>query len=140
MSAPETATAEASVRLDKWLWAARFCKSRALAQKVIDRGQVRVNGAVAKKPSASVRVGQIMTLTLGPVRRTVTVTALGFKRGSATDARTLYDEPSPPEKLKKDEAALPTYKPLLSRPKGAGRPTKRDRRAIARTFGGHWEG
>jgi ribosome-associated heat shock protein Hsp15 len=120
--------------LDKWLWFARFCKTRALAQRLIERGQVTLNGAHIRKASALVRVADRLILTVGPLKRSIVVAALGVRRGPPAEARALYDEPNPPEKLPRDEAALPLRKPLLIRPKGAGRPTKKDRRAIAQFF------
>jgi ribosome-associated heat shock protein Hsp15 len=125
--------AAASVRLDKWLWFARFCKSRALAQKVIERGQVSINGGDTRKPSASLRVGDTLVAVLGPVKRTVIVKDVGERRGPATEAQMLYDEPAPPERLHRDEHGLKKG-PMLVRAKGAGRPTKKDRRAIDKFY------
>jgi ribosome-associated heat shock protein Hsp15 len=122
-------------RIDKWLWFARFGKTRAIAQKLVERGQVSLNGAKVKKVSASVRVGDKVVVILGTVKRSVTVLGLGEKRGPAEEARLLYDEPLPKEKLASEHAALPLYKPMLLREKGAGRPTKKDRRDIARELG-----
>ncbi|MDX2144353.1 MAG: RNA-binding S4 domain-containing protein [Rhodospirillaceae bacterium] len=126
----------ASLRLDKWLWFARFCKTRALAQKLIERGQVTLNGARIRKPSASVRPNDKLILTLGAWRRQVTVVAMGAHRGPPSEAQALYVQPTPPERLDRDDAAMPLRKPLLIRPKGAGRPTKRDRRAIDQLLDG----
>lgn len=125
----------AAERIDKWLWFARFGKTRAIAQKLIERGQVTLNGTKVKKTSASVRVGDRLSIVLETVQRNVTVLALGERRGPAEEARLLYDEPMPKEKLSSEKAALPLYKPMLIREKGAGRPTKRDRRDMVRTFG-----
>lgn len=96
-----------ALRLDKWLWYARFAKSRALTQKLIERGQVKVNGTAAQKPSVPVHPGDTVAIVLGPVRRTVVVRATGERRGPAAEARALYDEPSPPERLSWEEAGLP---------------------------------
>jgi ribosome-associated heat shock protein Hsp15 len=98
-----------SLRLDKWLWYARFAKSRALAQKLIERGQVSVNGAVARKTSALVEAGDSVAVVLGPVRRTVIVRDTGERRGPPAEARTLYEEPSPPERLSWEEAGAPMH-------------------------------
>lgn len=125
----------ASERIDKWLWFARFGKTRALAQKLIERGQVTLNGTKVQKPSASVRVGDFVSVVLGTVKRSVTVIELGTRRGPADEAQRLYHEPAPKEKLDSENAALPLYKPMLTRARGAGRPTKKDRRDIAREFG-----
>ncbi|MSO97419.1 MAG: RNA-binding S4 domain-containing protein [Rhodospirillaceae bacterium] len=123
-----------TVRLDKWLWLARFCKTRALAQKLIGRGQITLNGATIRKPSASVRLGDALVATLGPVKRTVAVKALGTRRGSASEAKDLFDEPTPPQRLDRDERGVLLHRPLLVRPKGSGRPTKKQRREIDKFF------
>jgi len=125
----------AAERIDKWLWFARFGKTRAIAQKLIERGQVTLNGAKVKKVSASVRVGDKIVVVLGTVKRSVTVLGLAERRGPADEARLLYDEPAPKEKLTSEHAALPLYKPMLIREKGAGRPTKKDRRSLAKELG-----
>lgn len=124
-----------SERLDKWLWFARFGKTRAVAQKFIERGQVTINSNKISKVSAQVRVGDKVSVVLETVKRQVTVLALGERRGPAEEARLLYDEPAPKEKLGSEDAALPLYKPMLIREKGAGRPAKKDRRGMTRTFG-----
>jgi len=133
-------TAENDVlRLDKWLWFARFCKTRALAQKHIEGGDVTLNGAKTRKTSANVRIGDEISVVLGPIKRTVTVLLMAERRGPASEAQTLYEEKDPPEKLRGLDAGLRRHKPLLSRPKGAGRPTKKDRRSIAKELGGRWD-
>lgn len=98
------------IRLDKWLWFARFCKSRALAQKMIEHGQVSVDGAVAAKVSAAVRPGQVIAVTLGPVRRAVIVVATGERRGPPAEAEALYREMGPPVRLPRDQAGLPPHR------------------------------
>ena len=96
-----------SIRLDKWLWFARFVKTRALAQKLIARGQVTLNGAVVAKTSATVRERDAVAVTIGSVRRTVVVKAAGERRGPPTEARMLYEEAAPPERLGWEDAAPP---------------------------------
>lgn len=123
----------AAIRLDKWLWFARFCKSRALAQKLIERGQITINGQKARKASVSVRVGDHLIAVLGPVKRSVVVKDVGERRGPAPEAQRLFDEPTPPERLHRDEHGVKRG-PLLIRPQGAGRPTKKDRRAIDKFY------
>ncbi|MCC6913760.1 MAG: RNA-binding S4 domain-containing protein [Rhodospirillaceae bacterium] len=98
-----------SLRLDKWLWYARFAKTRAMTQKLIERGQVTVNGAQVLKTSAQVDAGDIVAVVLGPVRRTVIVRDTGERRGSPTEARMLYEEPAPPERLSWEDAGLPLH-------------------------------
>jgi ribosome-associated heat shock protein Hsp15 len=99
-----------SLRLDKWLWYARFAKTRAMTQKLIERGQVSVNGAQILKTSAQVQMGDTVAVVLGSVRRTVIVRDTGERRGPPTEARTLYEEPAPPERLSWEEAGLPLHK------------------------------
>jgi ribosome-associated heat shock protein Hsp15 len=122
-------------RIDKWLWFARFGKTRSVTQKLIERGQVTLNGNKVSKAGAPVRVGDHISVVFESVKRNVTVLQLGERRGPAEEARLLYDEPEPREKLNSENAALPLYRPMLMREKGAGRPTKKDRRDIGRTFG-----
>jgi ribosome-associated heat shock protein Hsp15 len=112
-------------RLDKWLWFARFAKSRTLATRLCAEGRVRVNREVASKPSASVRPGDVLTFPQGPHIRVVRIVAPGARRGPAEEARTLYEDLAPPE----PRASQPQS---AERDRGAGRPTKRDRRAIER--------
>ncbi|MBM3568959.1 MAG: RNA-binding S4 domain-containing protein [Alphaproteobacteria bacterium] len=80
-----------SIRLDKWLWQARFCKTRALAAKTVERGGIRRNGESTRKPHAQLRVGDVLTLAIGREVRVVKVLALGQRRGPASEARGLYD-------------------------------------------------
>ena len=101
-----------TLRLDKWLWFARFCKSRALAQRMIERGQVILNGAPVAKTSTTVRPGDRLEIILGPIKRRVLVQALGARRGPAEEARALYEETAPPERLHTLDAALPLRIPL----------------------------
>ena len=126
------------LRIDKWLLFARFAKTRAIAQKLIERGRVAINGAKVRKAGALVRVGDSIVVVLGTIKRSVTVCGLGERRGPAEDARLLYNEAVPVEKLTSEDAALPLHKPMLVRARGAGRPTKKDRRSIAKELGGRW--
>ena len=118
------------VRLDKWLWAARFFKTRALAAEEIGRGRVSVNGQLAK-PSRELKVGDRIELRQGTVQRTVDLLALSSVRGPAPVAQALYAETaeSVAARLKAAEARR-----LGAEPADAieqGRPTKRDRRKLA---------
>ena len=124
------AGAATTIRLDKWLCFARVCKTRAVAQKLIERGQVTLNGAKTRKASMAVRVNDKVVTVIGPVQRSLVVKDLGVRRGPATEARTLYDEPTPPQRLDRDARGLALHRPMFTRPKGAGRPTKKDRRAM----------
>ena len=98
------------IRLDKWLWFARFTKSRAQAQELIARGQARRNGVLVEKSSTEVEPGDVLAVALGPVRRTVTVVAVGERRGPASEAQTLYTEPEPPFRLPPEDATLPLHR------------------------------
>ncbi|GEO80411.1 RNA-binding S4 domain-containing protein [Pararhodospirillum oryzae] len=118
-------------RLDKWLWYARFCKTRTLAQALCGAGHVRRDGQALLKPSTLVRPGDELALLLGPVQRHVVVRAPGTRRGPAPEAQTLYDEPTPPVRL-----VDPVAPPGGVREAGSGRPTKKDRRALDRLRGG----
>lgn len=89
----------AGLRIDKWLWFARFFKTRSLAAALVAEGEVSLNGSVVGKSSALVRVGDDLVLPTGKRRRRVTVLALGERRGPAPEAQALYreEEPPPPE-------------------------------------------
>ena len=115
-----------SLRIDKWLWAARFFKTRSLATAACAGGKVDVNDEAAK-PARPLRVGDMVTVTLPRGRRRIVkVRALDDRRGSATIAQALYQDLTPPEPPHARQAP-PPY-----RPPGAGRPTKRERRALDR--------
>lgn len=103
---------DAGLRLDKWLWFARFCKSRALAQRLIERGQVIVNGARVEKTSSIVRAGDALEIVIGPVRRRLVVRDVADHRGPAPKARRLYEDTQPPERLAAVDAALPLRTPI----------------------------
>lgn len=117
---------EITQRLDKWLWHARFFKSRTLAAKQCEIGRVRVNRVPVKKPSATVRPGDLLTFPQGNTIRVVKVLALGDRRGPASEAQTLYEDQTPPPQPNEIRPPAP------ARPRGEGRPTKRDRRALER--------
>jgi ribosome-associated heat shock protein Hsp15 len=116
------------VRIDKWLWAARFYKTRSLATDAVSGGRVHLNDARVK-PSKEIRCGDTVVVSVGPVRRTVEVTGLSDRRGSAVVAATLYTETA--ESIAaREQAALEGRQ---ARPIGAdlgARPTKLDRRRL----------
>lgn len=114
-----------AVRLDKWLWAARFYKTRSAATDAVAGGRVHVGG-VRVKPSREVKLGETVEITLGQVRRTVVVTGLGERRGPASVAQTLYEETA--ESVAAREVAAAERK--LSAPVFGARPTKLDRRRL----------
>ena len=116
------------VRVDKWLWAARFFKTRSAATEAVVGGHVQVNGARVK-PARDVAVGDLLEIRRGPDRWTVTVTGLADRRGSASLAATLYEET--PDSAAERERHRAERR--LARPLGAdlsARPTKRDRRRL----------
>ncbi len=117
------------VRVDRWVWAARFFKSRELAADAVRGGRVEVNGARVK-PSRPVRPGDRMEITIGQLRRAVIVRGVTDRRGPAAEAALLYEETA--ESVAARE--LQATERRLSRPPGAdrtgGRPTKRDRRRL----------
>jgi ribosome-associated heat shock protein Hsp15 len=80
------------MRLDKWLWHARFFKSRSLATKFIEKSRCRLDGRTVDKPHASVSPDMVLTFALGPKVRVVRILALGERRGPASEARALYEE------------------------------------------------
>jgi ribosome-associated heat shock protein Hsp15 len=114
-----------SVRIDKWLWAARFFKTRSLATEAVLGGHVHVGGARVK-PSRELRVGETVEIVLGRVRRTVVVTCLGDRRGSAAVAAALYEETA--ESLEAAEQLRLERK--LTQPVFGARPTKLERRRL----------
>lgn len=117
------------LRLDKWLWFARFCKTRTLAARLCAEGHVRIDGAPTRKPNATVRPGQVLTFVQRGQVRVIKVLALAERRGPAPEAQLLYEDLAPPTR----DARMPD--PLGEAPKrarGAGRPTKRERRAVDR--------
>jgi ribosome-associated heat shock protein Hsp15 len=118
-----------SIRVDKWLWAARVFKTRSLASTACDGGKVDVNDEAAK-PARKVRPGDRIMVTLPRGRRRILkVNALGDRRGSPEVARALFEDLTPPEPPRLRQAPPPRREP------GAGRPTKRERREIERLRG-----
>ncbi len=117
-----------SVRVDKWLWAARFFKSRSIAVTAIESGKVTVNGDRVK-PSRDVRPGDTVRVRLGPYEHTVIVRAVSDRRGPAAQAALLYEETAESRAAREKlhwqlKHAAPVIVP------GDGRPTKRDRRQL----------
>jgi ribosome-associated heat shock protein Hsp15 len=117
-----------SVRVDKWLWAARFYKTRALATDAVLGGHVQVNG-VRVKPAKDVRVGDAMQIRIGTIEWTIDVRGLADRRGPASVARALYEE----REDSKDARERQVMQRRLAKPIGAdlgARPTKQDRRRL----------
>ena len=124
-------TSEGSVRVDKWLWAARCFKTRSQAGAACDGGHVRVDGETAKA-SSKVRTGVTVVVMTAGGERILDVIALAEKRGSAEVAQSLFTDRTPPPEPKE------YLEPVFSRGHGAGRPTKRDRRQIGKVREGDW--
>jgi ribosome-associated heat shock protein Hsp15 len=121
---------EIKVRLDKWLWAARFYKTRSLAAEAVEKGKVEVNGERAKRAKL-LQAGDSLLIRLGPYQHVVTVRAVSEKRGPATVAAKLYEESA--EGRKARDAMQVQVKAAQSVPGyDRGRPTKKDRREIER--------
>lgn len=122
-----------SVRIDKWLWAARFFKTRGLATDAVDGGKVKLNGQRVK-PAKEVRVGDTLEVHIGEYVWELAVRALADRRGSAEVARTLYEESAASQARRQAQSA---ERKLQVEPAAAlhGRPTKRDRRAMRRFTG-----
>jgi ribosome-associated heat shock protein Hsp15 len=118
-----------SVRLDRWLWAARFYKTRGLAHDACAGGKVDVNGQAAK-PSRAVRITDRLRITQGEWRRELVVKGLSERRGPAPEAQALYEDHSPPPPPRPRRMMPPVL-----RPSGLGRPTKHERRALDRLRG-----
>jgi ribosome-associated heat shock protein Hsp15 len=119
---------ETRVRIDKWLWAARFFKTRSLATEAVQGGRVHVDGARVK-PAKEVRVGDRIEVTIGEAVFAIVVRALADKRGPASQAALLYDETEESRERRERQRELRRMAPPL----GAdlhGRPSKRDRRRL----------
>jgi ribosome-associated heat shock protein Hsp15 len=113
------------LRVDKWLWHARFFKTRSLAAKVVSDGKLRVNGQPISKPAYSVSANDVLTFPQAKEVRVIKIIALGERRGPAPEAQMLYDDLDPPKPRERQ--------PQVPRFEGKGRPTKKDRRALQQT-------
>jgi ribosome-associated heat shock protein Hsp15 len=123
----------APVRVDKWLWAARLLKTRALAADAVKGGRVHVNGG-AVKPSRELRPGDLVEVTLGPRRLTVVVRGTSERRGPAKEAALLYEE-TPESREAGERAAAERRLVSPTGPDRGARPTKRDRRRFEQATG-----
>ena len=127
------------LRVDKWLWAARFYKTRSLATEEIAKGRVEVNGAEVK-PARELKAGDTVTLRQGPVTRTVVVKGLSNMRGPAPVAQQLYEETADSLKARMESAEQRRLSPEPAHSIEHGRPTKRGRRELddAKSWGDRW--
>ncbi|MEJ8570298.1 RNA-binding S4 domain-containing protein [Microbaculum marinum] len=114
-----------SQRIDKWLWHARVAKTRTLAAELVSGGHVRLNRTKVGKPSQIVRHGDVVTIAVRDTVRILRIEAIAERRGPASQAATTYTDLSPPTERTETPAAG-----AIHRPRGAGRPTKRDRRQM----------
>jgi len=121
------------LRIDKWLWAARFFKTRSLAAEAVEGGRVRLNGERAK-PAKDVKPGDRVTVHIGELEWVIGVRAVSTRRGSANEARRLYEETE--ESRARRQAMLEVRRSMPEPARGLrGRPTKRDRRMLRRFTG-----
>jgi ribosome-associated heat shock protein Hsp15 len=125
------------LRLDKWLWAARFFKTRSLATQEIDKARVQVNEHDAK-PSREVKIGDTVALRQGTTMRTVVVRAISAQRGPAPVAQQLYEETADSLQRRAAAAERQRVSPEPASSIEHGRPTKRDRRDLDKTWNNRW--
>src|SRR6478609_6056462 len=127
------------LRIDKWLWAARFYKTRSLAVDEIDKGRVAVNGAEVK-PAREVKAGDVVAMRREGVTRTVVVRGLSNMRGPAPVAQQLYEETADSVREREKAAEQRHYAPEPANTIEHGRPTKRERRDLdqAKGWGDRW--
>ncbi|MFM2422938.1 MAG: hypothetical protein RL291_1468 [Pseudomonadota bacterium] len=120
-------------RVDQWLFFSRVVKSRTLAANLVTDGKVRLNRDRLQKPSATVKPGDVLTLTLPTTVRVLKVLGSGERRGPAPEAQQLYEDLAPREAKQAPDPSAPIEP---QRAPGSGRPTKKDRRALDRLQGG----
>jgi ribosome-associated heat shock protein Hsp15 len=121
----------AALRLDLWLFHARFCKTRALAKRFIETARVRINGQATEKAHANVRAGDVLTFAQGAHVRVVKILALGERRGPAAEAQSLYEDLAPIAPVA-PKPPLSAAAPAIGWGARHGRPTKRERRQTDR--------
>ena len=126
-------TDTAKLRVDKWLWAARFFKTRSLAAQAVEGGKVKLNGQRVK-PAKEIQDGDVLAIQVGDYEWVVTVRALSARRGPAEEARKLYAESADSQARRQAQVAV---RRVQTEPAAQihGRPTKRDRRRLGRFFG-----
>jgi ribosome-associated heat shock protein Hsp15 len=131
---------EKVLRIDKWLWYARFLKSRTLASKFCELGRIRVNGNTVSKSHYLVRPFDVLSFSKGNNLWVIKILELGNCRRSAPNAQLLYEDISPPFHVRKESCVITNS--IGRRALGSGRPTKIERRAVDRLMakGDQWEG
>jgi len=120
--------AQENQRIDIWLWHARFFKTRSLSTKLCRAGKIRLNGQKITKAKSPVVIGDILTFPQADLSRIVRISALGKRRGPAPEAQALYHDMTPPAEQVREKQKTQ----VARRDKGAGRPTKSERRALDR--------
>ncbi len=133
MRAEHQPGALAAVRVDKWLWAARFFKTRAAAQQAVEGGKVKLNGE-RTKPAKELKMGDMLVIHVGTYEWVIRVARLSDKRGPAMAAHALYEEDEASRARRAEQAALRRFAADPDRERH-GRPTKRERRQLARWRG-----
>lgn len=126
-----------STRIDKWLWAARFFKTRSLATDAVNRGHVLL-AQQTMKPSKEVRVGDVLTIWQAKIPHTVIVQGISEHRGPAPVAQLLYTETPESIQQRNQVAEQRRLSPEPAQTQEHGRPTKRDRRALQKTWDNRW--
>ncbi|MCC6917472.1 RNA-binding S4 domain-containing protein [Nitrosomonas sp.] len=134
MTEKSVQTTDEKFRIDKWLFAARFYKTRSLAADAVERGQVQINGMRAK-PSRILNAGDLLNIRIGPYHHQIRVLALSNQRRSATEARVLYQETEESRQAREILAENLKSQQPAPRYAGKGRPTKRARRNLDRFTG-----
>ncbi len=124
-------------RIDKWLWAARFFKTRSLATEAVNRGHVQI-GQLDVKPARDVRVGDTLTIVQAKVRFTVVVRGVSEQRGPAPVAQLLYEETEQSRQQRAQAALNQRLSPEPALAMEHGRPTKRDRRDLEKNWDARW--
>lgn len=131
-----TENTDPTMRLDKWLWCARFFKSRNLASKLLAAGRLRLSGKVISKAHQLVRPGDVLTFPQGPFIRVIKVLYIAERRGPAPEAQLLYEDLEPIEEQRQIKSEAAEFEAgSTGRDRGEGRPTKEDRRAIDKLMG-----
>lgn len=130
MAGPGANGSGESQRIDKWLWHARFFKTRSLATAMVAGGRLRVNRTPIAKPHYQVRPHDVLTFPQGPHVRVIEILALAKRRGPPAEAQALYNDLDPPPVRRPDDA--PVEATTAARDRGAGRPTKKERRETDR--------
>ncbi len=133
MKAENQPHALTAVRLDKWLWSARFFKTRAAAQQAVEGGKVKLNGE-RTKPAKDLKVGDRLVIHAGTAAWTIAVARLSDQRGPAAVACTLYEEDEASRAQREEQAALRRFAASPDQER-SGRPTKRERRQLERWRG-----